>query len=364
MARLATLASLVLAAAATAACGTRVIMTDDVDLTWDFGLTLPGFEDKLHTPYVRGAPVTIWVDADDDDLRMTGWQVVTSDPAVFSVEGSFASDHDASLSAAGRAVGEGQAQLDVLDGDGARVGGGTAEVLVPDQAELLAHGYLIIGRQPEASVAELRILEGGQATFLVGYLREGRELHGNGVLSIDAPEGLTATARTTFLFENREWLTVSSAAVGTSSITLLADGVEVGTIAVETVPESDIERIDILTQDERGAQRDDSLVALAQAYDVAGRRIFGVDFDWDVDGVREEGEGDLYRYSYAPDLARRLTASRGGRSGSTTIHSSGGYVSSSNDLGCTAGRGPSGPLGGAALALAVLLLGVWRRLGG
>jgi hypothetical protein len=359
------LAPLVVLAALAAACGPRVILTDDVDLTWDFALTLHRFEDKLHTPYVRGAPVSIYVDADDDDLRMRGWRVVTSDPAVFSIEGSFASDDAASLAAPGRAVGEGSARLDVLDAGGARVGSGTAEVLVPDQAALQAHGYLIIGREAEAQVTELRILEGGEATFLVRYSRGGQELHGNGVLSVDAPADLTATARTSFLFENREWLTVSGSAAGRSSITVYADGAAVSTIDVETVSESDIDRVDILTQDEGRAEPKDSLVALAQAYDAAGQRIFGVDFDWDVDGVQEAGEGDLYRYTYAPGRASLLTASRGGKAGSRTIHSSGGYVSSSNAIGCAVGPRAGGTLSGAALAAllgALLVAGARRRV--
>lgn len=42
------------------------------------------------------------------------------------------------------------------------------------------------------------------------YLRGDRELHGNGVLSIDQPAGIVATPRLTFLFENREWLTLGT----------------------------------------------------------------------------------------------------------------------------------------------------------
>ena len=58
--------------------------------------------------------------------------------------------------------------------------------LVPDRVELDAHGSLILGRADEAPVSEARVVENGEATYLVRYFRDGQQLHGNGVLSVDA----------------------------------------------------------------------------------------------------------------------------------------------------------------------------------
>jgi hypothetical protein len=335
-------------------------MTDDLDLTWDFAPTFRNFDDDLHTPYVKGASVRVYVDAEDDD--MIGWYLTSSDENVFSI-GSSSSTED-SLDAEGFAVGEGIAELTVHSASGAEVGHGIAEVLAPDRIVLAAHGYLIMGLDDQADVAEARLLENGTATYLVRYFRDGRELRGNGVLSASGGDGLTLEPRQSYLFENRAWLTLTAGAAGPSSIELFADGERLATLPVVTVPESDIAHVDILT-DESGARRDDWLVALAQAYDAQERRIFGVEYAWTADGVTEMGLGDLYRYKYLPGQLKPVTAEVGAHMGFAMLASGGGYVDSSNNIGCaTAGRG--GRLGGlpglAGLGLAGLaLLGLRRR---
>ena len=97
-------------------------------------------------------------------------------------------------------------------------------------------------------------------------------------------------------------------------------------------------------------------MALAQSYDTKGRRIVGVDFDWDVDGVRETADGDLYRYEFKSGKHVMVTANRAGHSDSAEIQSNGGFVDSSNRIGCAATGGS-----GALVALAVIGLVVRRR---
>jgi hypothetical protein len=125
---------------------------------------------------------------------------------------------------------------------------------VPDRVELLAHGSLILGRDDEAVVREARLLEGGEATYLVRYFRGGRQLHGNGVLGVEAPEGVTSTPRTSFLFENREWLTLDTTAPMTGMLDVYADEVRVGSVPLVVVPEGSIEDIVVLTQSEGGTR--------------------------------------------------------------------------------------------------------------
>src|SRR5215470_12508302 len=69
-----------------AGCGPDISLTDDIDLTWDFGLTFASFDSTLHTPYVKGAPVTLFVDSSDHKQSLGGWTVESSDPTVFRVD--------------------------------------------------------------------------------------------------------------------------------------------------------------------------------------------------------------------------------------------------------------------------------------
>ncbi|TMQ10792.1 MAG: hypothetical protein E6J91_25150 [Deltaproteobacteria bacterium] len=300
-------------------------MTDDVDLTWDFVLTPVRFEDNLHSPYVRGTMVTLWAHSSDDkeDLRVRG-----------------------------HAVGEGTAGLRLLDPRGHEVGRGVAEVRVPDAIELDAHGSLILRRDDEAKVAEVRMLAGGEATYLVRYFREGRELHGNGVLAGAGPADVTLQPRTTFLFENREWLTVGAPAAETGMLELAADQVKVATVPLVVVPESAIADVVVLTEG-------DWLAALAQAYDGNGERIFGVDYMWNVAGAMQTADGDLYRYQFKSGRFEMVRAQRGVHSDSAMIQSEGGFVDSTNHVGCTAGGG-GGAGGGGWLIAGLAALGLVR----
>jgi MYXO-CTERM domain-containing protein len=228
-----------------------------------------------------------------------------------------------------------------------------AEVRVPDAVELDAHGSLILGRDDEAKVTEARVLAGGEATYLVRYFRGGRELHGNGVLSVAAPTGVMAQPRTTFLFENREWLTLDMAAGAAGAMQLSADQVAVGTVPVVVAAESEIADVVVLTQSEKGRHDGDSLAALAQAYDGNGQRIFGVVYAWNVNGAAQTGDGDLYRYRYKAGQYAMVQAQRGAHMGEAMIQleAGSGSVDSTNRVGCSAGGGGSLGVGLVGLGL-------------
>lgn len=353
------LAALLLACAA--GCTDTVTLTDDIDLTWDFSVS--SFDAELHTPYVRGASVGLSVSTDDDGNDLTGWSVTSDAPDVFRVGVCRPGLASNTLQCDGHAAGEGTAALTVRDEDGDRVGTGTAEVLVPDRVVLEAHGYLLIDRAAQAPVTDVRILAGGTATYHVRYFRGGRELHGNGVLSAEVPPQLTASPRTTFLFENREWLTIAAdAAPGAHSIPLFADGVPLGSQPVEIVPETAIDRISLELESVRDAEDGDRLVALAQAFDADDRRIFGVDYEWTAAGIDQLGDGDLLRYTFEPGASKKVTASRGEHRTTATLQAESGSldIGSTNTVGCAAGGSASGGLSLAGLAL-VGVIGRRRR---
>lgn len=344
---------------ALSACGPDIHLTDDIDLTWDFELTVKRFDGDLHTPYVKGAPVTLFVSGGDDD-DLTGWKIYSTDSSVFAIDGYTLDEKGHSITATGRALTEGIAGLVIEDHHGKSVGVDEAEVVAPDRVELDAHGYLIMDREPEALVDELRIVAGGEATYLVRYFRGNRMLHGNSVLSIDpTTTGLAARARTSFLFENREWISVQSTTTpGTQSISMRADGTPVGSIPVVTVPETDIADVALINQSERNHEDGDWLVLLAQSYDGVQRKIFGVDYAWEIDGVMQTEAGDLYRYYFEKGDYKTVTAERSGHAATTTIQSDHGFVDSTNRIGCNAGGGGAGALS----ALGLLgLLGLRRR---
>jgi hypothetical protein len=336
------------------ACGSTYSMTDDIDITWDFGFTTSRLDDNLHTPYVRGAKVTVYAQSNDRDADFSGWSIASSAPGVFRIDDSSVADSNVhELMARGQAVAEGTAELRLLDDRGREIGHALAEVRLPDRVELEAHGSLILGRDDEAQVAEARVVAGGEATYLARYFRGEQELHGNGVLTVESPAGVIAEPRTSFLFENREWLTVRAQAVGTGGLGMVVDGMRVGSVPLAVVPESAIADVVVLTQSETGRSDGEWLVALAQAYDGGGERIFGVDYTWTVNGAAKDGDGDLYRYQFKRGAYEMVEAKRGVHTDGAMIQSDSGYVSSSNNVGCAAG-------GSGSLAVGLVGLGLVR----
>jgi MYXO-CTERM domain-containing protein len=339
------------AAVGLGACGPTYTMTDDIDLTWDFGVSLSRFDDALHAPYVRGTKVTLFARSSDENQDFRGWTIVSSDAGVFRIDENVVDGDARALSAKGQAVAEGTVELRLMDASGDEVGHGVVEVVVPDRIELAAHGSLILGRDDEAVVREARVLEAGTATYLVRYFRGGRELHGNGVLRVEAPEGVVPRARTSYLFENREWLTLDTTTAMAGELAVFADEVRVATVPFVVVPETAIVDVVVLTQPEQGHADGDWLVALAQAYEDGGERIFGVEYIWDVDGASQVGDGDVYRYRFKAGRFQMVQATRGRHSDAVMIQSDEGRVGSSNNVGCAAGGGGSLAVGVIGLAL-------------
>src|SRR5262249_31770742 len=62
--------------------------------------------------------------------------------------------------------------------------------------------------------------------------------------------------------------------------------------------------------------------------------IFGVDYTWDVDGVLDQGLGDLYRYKYKPGQPVMLGAHHDQQVATAQLHVGEGFVDSSNNVGC------------------------------
>ncbi len=329
-------------------------LADGIDFEWDF-FQLLGPSDQLHSPYVAGASFSVWSIGVDEDEEV-GWTIATSDPAVIGVVEQVGDGH-----ARVRANGAGQVDLLLNDETGEEVHRSAVEVVAADRAELLAHGPIIVGRpelQPE-TFDTIQVLVGGSGTFLVEWSAGGDALSGNGALSTESDPGVVAEPRQTYLFEDREWVTFHVEAPGEHSVTLLANGVAVRTITVIGVEEAAIDRVELHGMDESDADRGDALVVYAQAYASDGTPIYGVEYTWDVNGTTEPGLGDLYRYSYAPGVIVDVEARHEDLAAAVTIMSSGGWVDSTNRLGCSVGAVGAGS--GGALPLLALGLLAWRR---
>jgi len=144
-----------------------------------------------------------------------------------------------------------------------------------------------------------------------------------------------------------------------AKLEVVADGAAVTSVPVAVVPESAIADVVVLTEPEKGRKDGEWLAALAQAYDASGERIFGVDYDWRVDGAMQQGDGDLYRYRFKAGQYTMVHAQRGAHSDAAQIQSEGGFVDSTNHVGCTAGGG--GSLWGGLLGLGLVGLRRGRR---
>jgi len=357
--------TLVLAFVASLALSTSgcadLYLADDIDLDFNWS-PLEGVGSTLHVPYVVGTQVTISAhDANDEEAELS-FVLESSDESVLRI------DSQSAGTAYCTAVGEGEAEVRVLD-DGDEVYSRVVTVRDPTRAELYAHGPLIIGLGQEEALAAtpIRIVNGGMGTFLVRYYDGNERLYGNGVLSAvsDGEEqGLTLAEQQTFLFENREWLQISGSELGTYDVDLFVGDINVGQGVVEIVDAAEVASFSLLAEDDDGASPDESLAVLAQAYDGAGEPVYGVEYTWDLGGVAEPGEGDLFRYTYEADETVDLEASFQGLSDAVTIHASEGYVSSTNSIGCSAAPGVPGVpdlAAGAGMALFLTVLAVRRR---
>jgi hypothetical protein len=335
-------------------------LADDIDL--DFNWTpLEGVGSTLHTPYVVGTAVTIAAEDalnEDDDVEFT---LESSDESVLRIDSQV--DGVASCTA----VGAGDAEITVFDGDGDEIYSRSVSVRAPTRAELYFHGPLILGLDYEEALADstLRILRGGMGTFLVRYYDDNELLYGNGVLSATSDaedQGVSLFEEQTFLLENREWLQIQALELGTYTVNLYAGDVVVGHGVVEVVDESAVDDFELIAQSTSGRDDEDTLAVLAQAYDADGNLLYGVEYSWDLDGVDEAGYGDLYRYVYDHDASVPLGASRNGMRQEITIQASDGWVSSTNDLGCSAaGARPGAPPLPVAAGAALLVLGLAFR---
>lgn len=345
-----------LVVALSASACTTVRLTDDVDLTFDFS-PLIGPSNLLHQPYVQGSEMNVYVDHSDNDKDLTGWSLRSNDPTIFSIDDvTFTRFSDNYFRVHCHANKAGIAVLEVLDSDRHVKHKTTVEVAKPDRIDFLAHGPLLVDRKElDPLTPSPQVLDGGTATFLVRYYQGNRQLNGNRALRVESTSDVAVSTPQSFLFEDRDWLQVTPHSMGDFSLPVKVGDDPVATFVVHSVPETAVAEIRILGEDESRAKRGEWLVALAQAYDAAQKPIFGVEYDWELDGNTEPGEGDLYRYEYDPKLKRNIEARFGAHDAVAVIHGEDGFVDSSNNIGCNTTSLPMSLSSLCAIAFALLV---------
>jgi hypothetical protein len=324
----------VLALASLAGCQ-EVAIVDDVDLELDWN-PITGPSDALHSPYVQGAQFVLWVNTSKKE-SLRGWKIESDDASVIAVGDGVLSPNSESLSHAATAKNAGTTQLHVRDSSGEVRHTHAVEVRFPDRVDVLPHGPLLIGRSGVVSDEHPAVLNGGTATFLVQYYAGGDRLAGHGALaSVASAHVATHVEKSSFL-EDRDWLVVDASQGGlTEELGLTVAGAAARTLPVDTVEEAAIDSIKLSSEGEDHASEHQWLVLLAEAFDQGARTIYGAEFQFTANAVQQQGFGDLYRYEYAAKIPVMLEATHGAHADGLMIHSSGGFVDSTNHIGCSA----------------------------
>jgi MYXO-CTERM domain-containing protein len=369
-------AALVLATLA--GCGPKIRFADSVDHHFDLLFTHP-YDGLLNSPYVAGAQFRIYAYDATEDNDLAGWTIVSLDPDVLEVDTvevvrDNLEDGDKTktdiIQANATAIGPGTAILEVRDEDGDFVRATEVEVMQPDRIDLRAAGPMFIERDDLAGDVDVtpKMLANGVATFLVEWYAGEQRLSGAGTLGLTSthPHVLDLWERQTYLDEDREWATLEFASPDAgnelATVEFLANGLPVQDVTFEIVQSDAIDRVELLGESTSGVKEGRLLTVLAQAVDVDGESIWGVAFDWDLDGEDEPGEGDLFRYVFDPSVSSVLGAEYDGHRSETTIAGDQGFVASSNNIACFCSVAPVAPERDGAFGLLCLAaLGLVRR---
>ncbi len=363
----------------TAGCGPKIRFSDSVDGHFDLLFTQP-YDDELNSPYVAGAQFRIYAYDATEDNDLEGWTIVSTDPSVLEVttvevvrdnlEDGDDTETDI-IQADAVAVAPGTVVLEVHDDNGEFVRATEVTVIQPDRLELSAAGPMFIERLDLAGDVDQtpKILANGLATFLVEWYAGDQKLSGAGTLALTSSHGavLDLWERQSFLDEDREWASVEfgspEAGEELATVTFLANGEPVQDVTFQIVQPDAIADVELLGESTSGAKKGRYLTVLAQALDVDGEQIWGVGFDWDLDGTPETGEGDLFRYVFDPSVSSVLGANYNGHRGEITIAGDEGFVASSNDISCFCSANPPSPARAGVFGLVCLmaLAGVRRR---
>lgn len=354
------LAFLVLSVSVLSGCPQdQVNFSDDLDMVFDFKPFNPLHPppDDLHIPYVVGAEFRMYAFRDHDRMSLEDSWAESMDHTILDIRDRQSDKEWSDFACAALRPGVTEVVLYRSASSEKEWGRAFVEVAQPDRVDLTFAGPFFIHTDPDdyRVLGTVNVLAGGTATFLVEYFQGTRRLYGNGVLEarVRGP-GMEAWSAQTYFFEDREWLQVAALEPGNHVVDLSVDGVAVGTLSVRALTDNDVAFIELRAESDRHAEDGETLAVLALGYSGGGEPIYGIEFDWSIDGQQESGQGDLYKYPFHRRMNSDLEASYGPHSQSVYISGGDdGWVSSTNRLGCAGSSRSSGP-GAPILFLAVL----------
>ena len=320
-------------------CDTEVWFSDSIDGTIDFAVTTDP-EATLHAPYVVGATLELTAHGAIGSLSL-----VSSDPEVLELDAQGAHGHAIARSA-------GLAEVALVDADGDIVAAVDVEVRTPTRVVLHAAAPLFVDRADVPTEAgSLRVVEGGDAIFLVQYFDGATRLAGGGAVQASASAGLEVEIVPDFLGEHRDWLRLAALERGVQRVTLAIGGEEFTRMDVDVVDASAVADLDLFASE----STDDPAgwgVVIASAYDLDGAPLYGVTFDWQLAAGAELVAPNLVRFTNAQAPAV-LAARFGGFDGELELHDGHGAPAE----GCTISRPAATP----GLGLLLLILASRRR---
>ena len=366
------------------ACGPKIRLSDDIDTNFDLQRSAT-YDDELHGPYVAGASFEIYAYDITEDNALDDWTIRSLDEDVIVVEDVeiIRDDLDPNddrnvktdiLVAHVTTTGPGTGTLEIVNRFDKVVRDAQVSVMQPDRFELRAAGPLFLGSDsgvPSLVDATPKIMAEGEATFLIQWFAGEQVLRGPGALDLQSAHPLVDSLRTLtrHFDEQREWAQLRFDTPADLSelatVDVYANGEFVQTLDFEVVQPDAIAAIELVESGPEGES--DLVTVLALALDDAGESIWGVAFDWDIDGRVEASEGDLFRYWYDGSVQSVLGAEFGEARGEATIAGDQGFVDSSNDItdeggSCFCRAEPERPAGEIAWGLLGLLgLGLVRR---
>jgi hypothetical protein len=354
VARFSSLCFLLCVVAFSTGCQGHYYLSDDIDFDFDL-FALDGPSGTLHSPYVTGAQFVVSGHHTRNAERYD-WTIESSNSRVLRVESSTGGVANVVALAPGQTTLRIRRGAEILHQE-------EIEVRAPARADVLWHGTLLLKRsEEEAKVEDAQVLVGGTATFLVRWLDEnGERLAGNGALqATSSSEELIASVQSSNLFERRDWLMLTPLREGEYQVSLRAGEVAVGSFRVVAVDEDAVANIVIEGQSEQEQPEGALLVALASAEDAEGKPIFGVEYEWDIEGESLLQDGDVLKYTFDPNRMVNVGATFGEQRAEARLHAGDEfYVESTTAIGCNAG-GRASLSSMLAFAFAALLMVIRR----
>ncbi len=333
---------------------THVTLHDDTRLNIDpFGSDV-----SLASPYLIGAQFEFLLDGPEAEISAYTLEsmdagVLTVGPGVLQMSESEDED-DRYMTFEATAVGEGDTEILVFDGDGVEVLRGDVAVEVPDRVEFRAASELEETENPDP-VENPACYVGGESAFRVDFFHGNTQLAGAGGLGVDDRGQSVATPDDSVWPDDADWVVVAPQKNGDYTVGISTGGTEVTELSFTGVGDAGIDHIDARRDTESGAEEGDHLAVHAWGELDDDSRVYGLSFEWTENGTFLADVGDTYTYEYDPDVNTTVTASAAGQVMQLEVHGY-GDVSDSNSMACAVVN--AGPV---AMGVLLTLLGVRRK---